>query len=226
MPLANGIAIFGGTFDPVHFGHLRSAVEVREALGVDSVKLVPSFVPPHRGAPVSTPRQRLDMLRLSVQNVPGLEVDTRELDREGASYAVDTLRSIREEQGEDIPLTMIIGSDAFCSLHEWHDWRHLLDYAHIAVIERPRYADSEIAAELRTFTVNKFVNDPLCLRTRPSGFLCRLRLTPIDISATMVRDIFSYNRSPAFLMPDEVIFYIRKHGLYGASSHSPQERSH
>lgn len=218
MPLANGIAIFGGTFDPIHYGHLRSAVEVREVLNVQTVRFVPSRIPPHRDAPQSTPLQRLEMLRLAVATEPGFEIDERELMREGKSYTVDTLHSIRTEIGDAVPLTFLVGFDAWCLLNEWHQWRRLLDYAHLAVLERPGYSDADLNDVMREFARPRMVEDPACLGARPCGSICRLHLTQMGIAATEIRQLIAAGKSPAFMMPPEVIEYIHRHGLYTAAA--------
>lgn len=217
MPCANGIAIFGGTFDPVHFGHLRSALEVREALNVSTVRFVPSCIPPHRDVPQTTPAQRLEMLRLAVSGEPGFEIDERELLREGKSYTVDTLRSIREEIGESVPLTFLVGFDAWCSLNEWHEWHHLLDYAHVAVLERPGYSDADLDDAMIEFEKGRTVADPACLSACPCGRICRLHVTQIGIAATAIRQIIAAGKSPAYMMPADVIQYIYENGLYAAA---------
>ena len=218
MQPANGIAIFGGTFDPVHFGHLRSAIEVREALNVRSIRFIPSFIPPHRDAPRTTPLQRLEMLRLALAGSQGFEIDKRELEREGKSYAVDTLCSIRDEIGDAVPLTTIIGFDAYCLLYEWHEWRRLLDFAHILVMERPGYNPGDLNQVMRAFENGRVVNEPARLGREPCGLICRLRLTQIGISATAVRNVIAAGKSPAFMLPSEVISYIYENGLYGAAT--------
>lgn len=217
MPSASGIAILGGTFDPIHFGHLRSAVEVREALQVDCIKFIPSHIPPHRDAPRSTAEQRVKMLKLAIDGVEGLEIDGRELAREGKSYAVDTLRSIREEVGSELSVTTVIGFDSYRLLNEWREWRALLDYAHIAVLERPGYSEHDLSDEVADFSTGRFVDDPACLRSRPHGLMCKLRLIQIDISATAIRNVIAAGKSPAFMLPREVISYIYENGLYGAT---------
>lgn len=218
MPPASGVAIFGGTFDPVHFGHLRSALEVREALGVRAVRFVPSYIPPHRDAPQTTPAHRLEMLRLAIRGAPGFEIDERELMREGKSYAVDTLRSIREEVGTQVPLTTVIGFDAYRLLYQWYEWQHLLDYAHIAVLARPGYGDADLTEEMLEFTNTRLVAEPSCLATRACGSICRLKLTQIGISATAVRRVIAAGKSPAYMLPSDVISYIDENGLYEAAS--------
>lgn len=213
-----GIAVLGGTFDPVHIGHLRSAIEVREALCVEVVKLIPSWQPPHRDAPGASPEQRLEMLRLCTRGTGGLEVDDREIMRGGMSYSIDTLKSIRAEIYDDIPLTMVLGFDAFRLLDEWHEWQQLLDYAHMAVLTRPGGDDEALPQELMDFSKGRFVDDPLCLHSRSHGMMCRLTLTQLAISSSSVREMFRLGRSPDFIVPGEVIRYVRKHGLYGVTS--------
>lgn len=224
------MAVFGGTFDPVHFGHLRSAVEVRQSLGLDKIKLVPSRTPPHREMPGSTPQQRLEMVRRATRDAPGIEVDDREIRREGKSFMIDTLHSIRAEIGADVPLTLVIGFDAFTLLDSWRDWRSISDVAHLAVIERPGHAASEandlaagidfesLSANLADFFRERFVKMPLCLHSQPGGLMCSLRLTRLDISSTQIREIIARGESPDYLMPSEVVRYIHEHGLYGAIS--------
>lgn len=209
---ATGFAILGGTFDPIHFGHLRSAVEIHERLGVKKVKLIPSFLPPHRDEPGSTPQQRLEMLELAARDVQYLEIDDREIRREGKSYSIDTLRSLRAEIG-DAPLHLILGLDAWSIIGSWREWQQLTDFAHIVVIER---AGKEPAMPE---TVNEWyrerrVEDPRVLRQTPGGNICRIGLTRLDISSTRIREIFSAGGCPDYLLPREVIDYVREHGLY------------
>lgn len=218
MPANRATAIFGGTFDPVHFGHLRSALEAREALGLETVRLVPSYIPPHREMPGTTAGQRVEMLRLAIDGVEGLGIDTRELQREGPSWAIDTLRSLREEIGKDATLYTIIGLDAFRLLNEWHEWQSLTDYAHIVILDRPGpqglEGDISLAPELADFCQRKLAHDLQCLRGRPHGCMYKMRLTQLDISATRVREIIASGLSPAFMLPNEVIRYIRDNELY------------
>ncbi|MEX0941198.1 MAG: nicotinate-nucleotide adenylyltransferase [Pseudomonadales bacterium] len=212
-----GIAIFGGTFDPVHFGHLRSAIEIQEALDVSRVMFIPSYSPPHRDAPACLPIHRLEMLRLATRDVPCFEVDDREILREGKSFTIDTLRSLRTELGELAPLSMIVGFDAFRLLDQWREWRALMDYAHLVVLERPGWDESGLPTELANLLNERFVDDPLCLHSEANGRLCRLKLTQMDISASMVRKIFREGRSADYIVPKEVISYVYGHGLYGVA---------
>lgn len=222
----SGVAVFGGTFDPVHFGHLRSAVEVRRALDVQTVRLIPSYLPPHRGVPGSTAEHRLQMLRLATRGVDNIEVDDREIRREGKSFMIDTLRSIRDEIGDELPLTLVLGFDAFRLLDSWHQWQSLTDVAHIAVLQRPGepvgehadFPDENLSTELANFFGKRFVDRPLCLHSKPGGLMCVLQLIQLDISSTRIREIIGRGESLDYLTPTEVISYIREHRLYEAVS--------
>ncbi|MDP3877813.1 MAG: nicotinate-nucleotide adenylyltransferase [Methylobacter sp.] len=144
------IGIFGGTFDPVHFGHLRSALEVKDIFGLDEVRLIPCAMPPHRESPAVTAAMRLQMLALAIKNQPGLKIDTRELERyerqQTPSYMVDTLESLRQEFPHET-LLLFIGTDAFKYLTGWHQWQRLFDYAHIVVLTRPGFAIQQLIAK-------------------------------------------------------------------------------
>jgi nicotinate-nucleotide adenylyltransferase len=203
------IGIFGGTFDPVHYGHLRSALEVKEIFGLTEVRLIPSAQPPHREQPAATAPMRQRMLELSIQNQPGLMIDTRELNRHGASYMVDTLKSLRQEF-KDEPLLLFIGSDAFNQLKTWHQWQHLFDYAHIVVMTRPGFK----IKNLDEFFKDRLVGERSELAHTVAGKLYFQQVTQLDISATAIRNMIAEQQNPGFLLPDTVIAYIRQHRLY------------
>jgi len=210
------IGVLGGTFDPVHIGHLRGAVEVAEALGLDEVRLVPNFRPPHRETPYSSAQDRLAMVRLAARELPLLKVDSRELERDKPSYTLDTLESLREELAADDQLFLIMGWDAFCGLPSWHRWDELLDHCHILVMQRPD-ADSEAPEALRDLLAARNVNDPLAL-AGSSGQIAFVWQAPLGVSATRIRQFLASGRSVRFLVPDAVLAYINAHGLYRASN--------
>ena len=206
------IAVLGGTFDPVHFGHLRVALEVRERLSCTEVRFVPCSTPPHRPPPVASVEQRLEMLRLATLATSEFIVDQRELGRAGPSYTVDTLASLRDECGT-MPLVLIIGMDAFAALDTWHEWRRLTEYAHLIVVERPGASCPDagpIAAVLR----ERLTTDPVDLHGAPAGRILLCSTTQLDISATAIRAMVAADRSPRYLIPDVVFDYIRKEQLY------------
>jgi len=207
------IGIFGGTFDPVHYGHLRSALEVKDIFGLDEVRLIPCANPPHREQPAVTAEMRLQMLELAIKNQPGLKIDTRELDRydlhQVPSYMVDTLESLRQEFPTEA-LLLFIGTDAFTYLTGWHQWQRLFDFAHIVVMTRPGF---EIQ-QLEDFFKVRLTKDINELTQASAGKLCFQQITQLDISATAIRDIIARKQNPGFLLPDAVIEYIKQHKLY------------
>lgn len=203
------IGIFGGAFDPIHYGHLRSAVEVKDIFGLTEIRFIPGAKPPHREQPVAIAMMRLQMLELAIKNQPGLICDTRELKREGCSYTVDTLKSLRQEFPRE-PLLLFIGSDAFNNLTTWHQWQQLFDYAHIVVMTRPCF---EIQ-ELDDFFKVRQTEEIKELAHNTGGKLFFQRITQLDISATAIRNMISEKKYPGFLLPDAVIEYIKQHRLY------------
>jgi nicotinate-nucleotide adenylyltransferase len=203
------IGLFGGTFDPVHYGHLRSALEVKEIFGLKEVRLIPSSQPPHRDQPAATAPMRLHMLELAIKNQPGLIIDTRELNRQGASYMVDTLKSLRQEF-KDEPLLLFIGSDAFNHLKTWHQWKHLFYHSHIVVMTRPGF---EIQ-NLDEFFKARLATGITELAHNVGGKLYFQQVTQLDISATAIRNMIAEQQNPGFLLPDTVIAYIRQNNLY------------
>ncbi|WP_417778999.1 nicotinate-nucleotide adenylyltransferase [Stutzerimonas xanthomarina] len=210
------IGLLGGTFDPVHIGHLRGALEVAEIVGLDEVRLVPNYRPPHREAPNSSAQDRLTMVRLAVQDLAPLSVDARELERDKPSYTVDTLESLRAELGHDDQVFLIVGWDAFCGLPSWHRWDELLNHCHILVMQRPD-ADSEAPEALRDLLAARSVSDPLTL-AGGGGQIAFVWQAPLGVSATRIRQFLASGRSVRFLVPDAVLAYINAHGLYRASN--------
>ncbi len=206
------LAILGGTFDPVHHGHLRVAWEAAEQLDAE-LRMIPAAVPPHRPQPLAGPSQRLAMLEAALAGQDRLRADARELERSGASYTVDTLAELRAEIGADRPLVLLVGADAFAGLSTWHRWRELFDLAHIGVLARPGHGgvfEAELAAEWFT----RRVDDVAVLRTRAAGAILPLEVTPLEISASAVRALLACGRSPRWLVPDAVLALIARDGLY------------
>ncbi len=212
------IGIYGGTFDPVHFGHLRAALEVYQGLGLREMRLLPCFRPPHRASPVADARARLTMLRSAVgTDTCGLVVDNREMRREGVSYMVDTLASLREELGDE-SLCLVLGADAFLQLHRWHRWEEIIALAHLLVTHRPgwmRIADApDIDPALARLWRDCHTDDVAELAALPAGRILPFAVTPLDISATRIRAMVARGESPRFLVPDVVWNLIRLQGLY------------
>jgi len=207
------IGIFGGTFDPVHFGHLRPLLEVQQALNLDEVRLIPSFIPPHRDAPGASAEQRLTMLALAAAETPGFVIDQRELLRGGSSYTVDTLQSLRDELGNNQSLCLIMGLDAFVGLDSWHQWQRLTELAHIVVMQRPGglLAKTGAVAELLE---QRQALDVAELQQQAAGRVYFQSVTQLDISATAIREQLARGQDVRFLMPDSVRYYIETQGLY------------
>lgn len=203
------IGIYGGTFNPVHYGHLRTALEVKEIFGLAQLRLIPCRLPPHRQQPDVDGEQRLKMLQLAIADTAELQIDRRELDRAGPSYMIETLRSLREENPQ-AKLILFIGTDAFASLESWHQWQHLFDLAHIVVMTRP----SCIMPDLADFFRQRLYTNRRQLQQHMAGGLFFQAVTALDISATAIRRLIAEGRNPKFLLPDQVIAYIRNHQLY------------
>lgn len=206
------VGILGGTFDPVHYGHLRAAVEVREKLGLGRVHMLPSANPPHRAAPAASAEHRLAMLQRATSCQDYLVPDDCEMRRDGPSWMVDTLAEFRQKFPDD-PLVLIIGQDAANGLDGWHHWQRLFELAHIAVMRRPGTA-SEYRDGLRQQIRNRRVSDPASLRLSASGAVIPVEITQFEISSTDIRKTVQAGRSLLYLTPPPVIQYIREHGLY------------
>ena len=208
--MVEAIGIFGGTFDPIHNGHLRSALEVLQQFDLDHIRLIPSARPPHREQPQATPEQRVMMLHLAIKNSTQFVVDDRELKREGASYTIDTLKSLRQEM-PDTARYLILGSDAFSGLSTWHQWEKLLDLSHIIVMQRASQPLSLSADMDRWFQARKGSAEDSALLV---GKIWSVTLTQLNISATAIRSDITQGQPPAFLTPDPVVSFIEQLALY------------
>ena len=198
------IGIFGGTFAPIHHGHIRLALELRERLGLSRVLIVPSANPPHRAAPEVPPQRRLEWARLALAGVPGLLVDDREIRRNGPSYTYDTMAGLRAELGAETPLVLLLGDDAANQLHTWHRWRELFDLAHLVFVERP-YEPPAPAPELAAFLRGRRASTAQALLQRPAGSWVSASIPPLAISSTRIRQLLKAGRSIRGLVPDAVI---------------------
>ena len=212
------LAILGGTFDPVHYGHLHLADDVRKALAPCEVRLVPAADPPHRAPPHASARDRIAMLELGVREFPGLVVDTREIARGGKSYTVDTLTDLRAELPQT-PLLLVLGADQFRSLLGWHRWQTLFDLAHLVVVPRPGVAvDADLPAPLAHEWNTRRVGDPQGLRSHTGGSIYLQPVTPHAVSSTAIRAALARGDRKsveiAGLLPPAVLAYIESNGLY------------
>ena len=205
----------GGAFDPVHIGHLRSAIAVREELQLERVDFIPAAQSPLKGGAALTAEHRLAMLQLAVRDVPGLDVDARELERPGPSYTVDTLKALRAEYGAARPLLWIVGSDILTTLSQWSRWRELLDHAHLVVMARPGASDPE--DEVKKWIASHQMEGNLAV-TQPAGGVVLVRQPLLDIASSQIRALIAEGRDTRFLMPDAVMEYIERHTLFNRDS--------
>ena len=213
----SAIGLFGGTFDPIHFGHLRLATELAEAFHLDQVLFLPAGLPYHRGRSAhATNEQRLTMVKLAIGRDARFDVDDRELRREGPTYTYDTLAEVRKERGPQMPVVFLTGSDAFAGVDTWHRWEEMFELAHFVVAIRandeqwqtkgpgafPRQVWPRITLQLRE------------LLSAPSGKVMTYFMTPIAISSTAIRNLAADGASIRYLTPDPVVEYVRAHRLY------------
>jgi len=210
--LVKPLALFGGTFDPVHYAHLRCADEVREKLGLETLYLLPAGSPPHRAVPQASNRQRLDMLQLAVKEFPRLQIDDRELHRDGPSYMVDTLQDLRS-QFPSRPLLLVIGQDAANHLHRWHRWQELFALTHIVIMTRPGVV-VEYRSELAQQIQQRLCTGPQVMVRSVAGSVLALEVTAMDICATTIKSMLRLGRSPQTMLPEPVLDYINVQGLY------------
>lgn len=200
--------LIGGTFDPVHFGHLRVAVELAEAFGLPQVALLPCHQSPHRDRPCADPCDRKAMLELALEGQQRLTVDDRELQRGGYSYTVETLQSLRAELGPQSAIYFAMGFDAFNVLERWKNWQDLFELANIVVVHRPDYVLQMNQPQIRE-RLSQFDG-----RHYAAGRLYELAVTPLNISASKIRQLVTQRRSISFLLPGTVEHYIYQHRLY------------
>lgn len=208
------LGLFGGTFDPIHTGHLRLAEEAREALGLGGVRFIPAGTPPHRDTPQTPAGHRLAMVCSAIADNPAFSCDDGEVRSSGRSYTVLTLERLRAEHGSR-PLVLLLGADAFAGLPAWHRWQEILQLAHIAVATRPGHTLDALPAALQRALDGQPGRNPETLRATPAGAVVHFDMTPLAISATEIRTLLRNGRSPRYLLPDSVVDYIAAHSLYG-----------
>lgn len=212
------LGLYGGTFDPVHLGHLRLAEEAVDALGLAGVRWIPAGQPLLREAPSVAARQRLEMVRLATADNPRFSVDPAEVEADRPSYTVPTLERLRRPDvlGGERPLVLLLGADAFAGVAAWHRWETLFELAHVAVAHRPGYCleASALSAPLARTLKQRLSLDPAVLAASPAGRIVTFAMTPLDISATRIRAALSKGESVRYLLPDALIGYLQNHRLY------------
>jgi len=238
------IGIFGGTFDPIHFGHLRLAQEAVEQCHLASVRFIPSGSPPHRATPYASAHHRLDMVRLAIQGNEKFVLDEREIFRTDPCFTVDTLNGLRAELGRQQPLCLLLGSDAFLLLHTWHEWEKLFDLAHIVVLQRPQITkeiNNELSKEknirdncaaqaiatrvaaaspaLHRRFLAHLQTAPDALSATPAGAVLLIDNPVLEISSSAVRQRCAVGKKIHYLLPDAVATYIQSNQLYNYAYH-------
>jgi nicotinate-nucleotide adenylyltransferase len=212
------IGVFGGTFDPMHYGHLRLAEELGEVIGATHVRIVPAGLPPHRGQPRAAPEHRLAMAELAVADNPRFVLDAREIKKLTPSYSIETLQALRQEVPADTPLVLFMGADAFLGLTTWRRWQELLDFAHIAVAHRPGFStamwEDALSEPLRKLLAIRRTEQPMELSQASAGKIFLHAITQLDISASQIRAYALRGKSLQYLLPAPLIQYITENRLY------------
>lgn len=212
------IGILGGTFDPIHNGHLRLAQELGAALSLSQVRFIPAGIPPHRDAPQTSTEHRQAMVSLAIADNPLFKLDARELAKTTPCYTVETLAELRAELGAEQPICLLMGADAFLGLPKWHQWRELFNLAHIVVAHRPGYSEdtwrSAMDYELLLEWQQRQTAEHTDVHIQASGKIVSYTMTALDISASRIRQMLENSQSPRYLLPDAVLDYIHTHLLY------------
>jgi nicotinate-nucleotide adenylyltransferase len=207
------IGLLGGTFDPIHYGHIGLAREAQEQLELDQVRLIPVNVPPHRSAPVASATHRQTMIELAIDNEPHIFIDCRELESKDISYTINTLKSLRQEFIDDA-LCLIVGRDAFNKLDSWKDWQGLLDYAHIIVANRPGESHDTVSSQLNNFIAQHQTEDLSLLKERQNGYIYFIDIPMLDISSTLIRQRYTEDKPVDEFLPLPTLTYIKDNKLY------------
>jgi nicotinate-nucleotide adenylyltransferase len=216
MDRQQAVGVLGGTFDPIHFGHLRLGLEGMDALNLQSVRIIPAGVPSHRAAPAASAAARLQMVRLAVASEPRFVVDAAEAENPAPSYTVDTLARLRDEIGPQQGLCLLLGADAFALLATWSRWQRLFDLAHIAVASRASqtFDPGALPLALAAEYAKRHRDTPVCLTETPAGCVVHFAMSALDISGSRIRRLLARGASPRYLLPDTVLDYIALNCLY------------
>lgn len=214
--LSEPLGLFGGTFDPIHFGHLRLAEEAIAHLGLAGVRWIPAGQPPHRNRPEVTAKQRLEMVLRSTAENARFSVDTSEVEATAPSYTVNTLERLRMHLGAEQSLVLLVGADAFAGLSSWHRWRDIFSLAHVAISHRPGFPIeiSSLPQALASEFSARQHTDVRLLKDAPAGAIVTFAMTQLAISATQIRQLLAQGLSARYLLPDSVLDYIQRHQLY------------
>ena len=209
------IAILGGTFNPIHNGHLHLAKQLQAKLNFESIRFMPAAIPALKDTPHVTAAQRAEMVDIAISEYSDFTVDTRELSRPGTSYTIDTLTLLREELGKEVSLCWLMGTDAFAHLNAWHRWQELLNYAHLVVVKRPHNNDfSDLNADIQILRNQHETKSVGELRQQPCGKILVQEIAALDISSSEIREKLKKLEDVGSLLPHAVVHYIQHHHLY------------
>lgn len=211
---SNSVGVLGGTFDPVHYGHLTLAADAAAQLNLAEVRFIPTGTPPHRAAPLASAKARVDMLKLALAGKPCFKLDAREILRQGASYTVDTLCELRQELGAACPLYLLLGADAFSGLGMWHRWQDLFALTHIAVAPRQGFTFKDLPPAI----ASEFAKRRTTLPHAVTGSIVVLHITPVEVSASMIREHLAEGKGARNLLPPLVFDYIRTNHMYAVDA--------
>lgn len=217
-PTAPPIGLFGGTFDPIHYGHLRTAFELLQQLSLDEVVFVPAGQPPHREAPLASAQLRLSMVQAAVQDQAGFAVDDREIRRQGRSYSIDTLSELRRERPER-PLCLLLGMDAFLGMPGWHRWRDIFELCHVVVARRPGW-DEPVSGPLGDAIAQRGTTEVKELHRCAAGHILVQAVTQLEIASTDLRALLLSGRDLRYLVPEAVRAIIQRTGCYAQRERS------
>jgi nicotinate-nucleotide adenylyltransferase len=209
------IGVLGGTFDPIHHGHLRLAEEAGQNLNLQHIRFIPSGNPTHREQPCATAEHRSQMVRLAIGNNSLFKLDERELGPHLSGYMVDTLQALKTELGADYALCLLLGADAFLNLTAWSRWEQLFELAHIIVARRPGFdVEAKLSGPLKLQWQNRLSESPAVLKKQSAGIIMMQQITLLDIAASRIRELLREKLTPRYLLPQEVLDYIYRHKLY------------
>ena len=207
-------ALFGGTFDPIHYGHLKPVEILANQIGLSRGIIMPNNVPPHRPQPEATSEQRKLMVELAIADKPLFVLDERELRRDTPSFTADTLQQWRQEQGPDKPLAFIIGQDSLLTFPSWHRYETILDNTHLLVTRRPGYPLTMAQEEHQQWLDRHLTSNIEELHNQPAGKIYLAETPWFDVSATLIRERLQRDESCEEMMPEAVLTYIMQQGLY------------
>jgi nicotinate-nucleotide adenylyltransferase len=207
------IGILGGTFDPIHLGHVHLAKEIYQVLNLQEIRIIPNNQPPHRQLPIASAADRLAMVKLAIADEAGLIADDCEIRRGGKSYMFDTLTSIRNEIG-NTPLYLIMATDAFAGFADWHRWQEIPGLTHLIIVNRPDQPVLTVNPQLMALLQQRQITDENLLHAKPSGYILFLDIEELPISATEIREQLFTGKQTKQLLPNAVWNYIQQHHLY------------